>query len=73
MTGCFGTEDGFFAGHSADEERAWKLLEGLRKEGVSWEEVDREFRKYLAGRCCPQKHVDKEMESVRRHMKSWFG
>ncbi len=72
ICGCFGMVDKIFAGHENEEKRAWKLLKKLRKQGVTWEEVEREFRIWLNNEVNCQNHIDEQMESVELHMEPWL-
>jgi len=62
--------DAIFAGHPRDEDRAKQLLKMLRAQHVPWQDVEKEFRKYLVDRGCLQSHVDEQMEKVRQKMQA---
>jgi len=70
--GCFGVVDQRFARHPCDSGRAFELLAQLRKQGICWVEVRKEFKKYLTGKGVSPADRKTEMERVRRMYKPWL-
>lgn len=64
ISGCFGIMDQVFAGHPADSQRAKAMLTEAFEEGASWEDLEREVRAYLTGKCSPE-HVEKQVGYLR--------
>jgi len=72
IPGCFGKVDYKFAVHPIDENRAFDLLNMLRKESVSWEEFESEVRSFLIKGNCHEAHISDQIESVERHIRAWL-
>jgi len=69
---CFGSVDKKFALHSADEKRAFRLLEEMREEGVSWNDARDAAKDYLKQRTSNAKHISDQMKRVREYWKPWL-
>ena len=62
--GCFGTEDGIFAGHPSDEERAKELRELAFKNKITLHEIRELALGYLYGRRYLGDHIKEQVDKV---------
>lgn len=80
---CFGSQDLNFGIHPVDLERSAELLCEVVKEGVLFDELEAEVRKYLKQKLLEkfqiseinnsmQDHIDKEIERVNNLFGHWL-
>jgi hypothetical protein len=62
--GCFGTADGIFAGHSADETRAKEIRSLAAGNGVTLKEMEEIAMDYLAKKGCHEDHIREQMADI---------
>lgn len=69
---CFGDSDLIFAGHPADEKRAFKWLADLREHGVGWRAVRQQLKEFLEAQKARDEHIAKQLEKAKRLLKPWL-
>ncbi|MDZ7775280.1 MAG: hypothetical protein U5L09_06530 [Bacteroidales bacterium] len=62
--GCFGTEDGIFAGHTNDEDRAKELRKMALDNKITLQEIRELTLGYLHGRNYYGDHIKEQLEEV---------
>lgn len=62
--GCFGSDDGIFAAHFADEESARKLRALAKRNGVQAQEVISIAHRYLLGKGFQANHIAEQMQKI---------
>lgn len=72
IAGCFGISNLVFAGHQAEEDRAFELLIEIRREHVGWNEISRAFRSYLDQHTPDKAHIEKQMREIECLYKFWL-
>ncbi|OJW80272.1 MAG: hypothetical protein BGO69_05420 [Bacteroidetes bacterium 46-16] len=66
MPGCFGSEDGIFAGHPADEKRAKELRRIATDKGISLNEVLQIAQEYMQRKNYIKEHIEEQMTEIRK-------
>lgn len=61
-----------YASHPLDNERAFDLLQILRREQISWSEVNLEFRAYLSGQGANTALIEEQMAIIEGHLRPWL-
>ena len=69
---CFALEDHRVASDAPEEDHAFELLAGLRKEGVVWADVRTAIKEFLAGQGKGAKHIKKQTNRARKHFRPWL-
>lgn len=72
IAGCFGSNDLIFVTHQIEEDRAFALLEDLRKNNVSWSTAKIEFRKFLTSKAATPAHRNKQLRKVAKYYQPWL-
>jgi hypothetical protein len=72
VRGCFGQSDLIFAGHPADEDRAFRLLVRVRQENVGWAEVSAAFRAFLDRENAGSDHAAQQIAVIERRFRGWL-
>lgn len=70
--GCFGDQDGNFAVHPLDEERAFDLLKILREQGIRWSVAKKEFRDFMKREKFSQAVRKEQEKRIRKKFKPWL-
>jgi len=72
LAGCFDNLERLFALHSMDEEKAFRLLERARREGVTWLEMSNAIRALLEGDGCTVQHIERQVAQVETRFRPWL-
>ena len=72
LHGCFGNSDLIFAGHPADENRAFAWLVSLRQRGLGWSEAKRQMTEFLQSKQASPAHIDQQLRKWEPAMKPWL-
>ena len=69
---CFGVADAIFAGHPADEERAFELLKYCRENNISVNDVLNEAEKYLKSKTTYTEHINQQLDKIKKMYSPWL-
>ena len=69
---CFGMADAIFAGHPADEERAFELLKYCRENNISLIDVLNEAEKYLESTTNNKGHIKLQLKKIKTMFSPWL-
>jgi threonine synthase len=69
IAGCFGSDDGIFAGHQTDEDRAKELRQFAANKGLSLDEVSAVAMDYMQQKGYIKDHIDEQMPEIRKFFK----
>ena len=69
---CFGIHDLIFAGHPADEDRAFAWLVDLRQRGIGWREARQQLEEYLKSERASPHHIADQLRRIEPTMKPWL-
>ncbi|OAQ43519.1 hypothetical protein A5893_17180 [Pedobacter psychrophilus] len=69
IRGCFGSEDGEFAGHPADESRAKELRKLAVLNHISLTEMEDIALEYLHEKKYTEKHITEQMKDITKFFK----
>jgi hypothetical protein len=72
LTGCFGYSDLIFAGHPADEERAFEWLTSLRKRNISYKEALGQIKSFLQSKGANTGHIMTQEKAASEFLKPWL-
>jgi len=72
VPGTFGDSDLIFAGHPADEDRAFEWLIDLRKREIGWRDARRQLEEYLTSRKASPQHIADQLKRIEPAMKPWL-
>jgi hypothetical protein len=72
VPGCFGNSDLIFAGHPADEDRAFKWMIDLRARAVGWKAVRQQLKDFLTSKGARREHATSQLKRAARKMKPWL-
>jgi hypothetical protein len=69
---CFGNSGLIFAGHAADEERAFRWLLDLRARSVGWKAARQQLKDFLKSKNARDEHITKQLQKAKQRMKPWL-
>ncbi|GJJ03415.1 hypothetical protein RugamoR64_39530 [Duganella rhizosphaerae] len=72
VPGCFGSSALSFAGHPADEDRAFEWLKSLRERNVGHQEALNQIKSYLQLNGASAAHVSAQVAEASRYLKPWL-
>jgi len=72
LPGCFGRNDGLFAVHPLDADRALAWLIKLRSQRVTWREVRAQIEAYLREAGCSEEHIAEQVAAAKWRMLPWL-
>jgi hypothetical protein len=72
LPGCFGASDLIFAGHAADEERAFQWLGSLRRRGIGLKAARKQIVEYLQSEGATATHIKNQKAKASIYLKPWL-
>jgi hypothetical protein len=72
LSGCFGSDDLKFAGHPADEDRAFQWLASLRRRKIGCKAALKQIREFLQSKGATAGHTKTQTVKAARYLKPWL-
>lgn len=72
LPGCFGMSDLIFAGHPADEDRAFEWLKLLRAKSIGLGQAADQIKAFLQAQGASTSHITDQVKEASRYLKPWL-
>lgn len=72
LPGCFGSDDLKFAGHPADEDRAFQWLASLRRGKIGCKAALKQIKEFLKSKGATAGHIKTQTTRATRYLKPWL-